>query len=113
MIPFEGKVTVYSALLFPLSTSPAHGLNKEPKAARNEIDIEKETWVKKVRTAINNEDTTTFCNELNKILEYIYFDDTCDANDDIKTFNINFVIKEFNGQTTIPTDSCYNKVFTT
>ena len=113
MIPFEGKVTVYSALLFPLSTSPAHGLNKEPKAARNEIDIEKETWVKKVRTAINNEDTTTFCNELNKILEYIYFDDTCDANDDIKTFNINFVIKEFNGQTTIPTDSCYNMVFTT
>lgn len=113
MIPFEGKVTVYSALLFPLSTSPAHGLNKEPKAARNEIDIEKETWVKKVRTAINNEDTTTFCNELNKILEYIYFDDTCDANDDIKTFNINFVIKEFNGQTTIPTDSCHNMVFTT
>ena len=113
MIPFEGKVTVYSALLFPLSTSPAHGLNKEPKAARNEIDIEKETWVKKVRTAINNEDTTTFCNELNKILEYIYFDDTCDANDDIKTFNINFVIKEFNGQTTIPTDSCHNMLFTT
>ena len=113
MIPFEGKVTVYSALLFPLSTSPAHGLNKEPKAARNEIDIEKETWVKKVRTAINNEDTTTFCNELNKILEYIYFDDTCDANDDIKTFNINFVIKEFNGQTTIPTDSCHNMVSTT
>ena len=112
MIPFEGKVTVYSALLFPLSTSPAHGLNKEPKAARNEIDIEKETWVKKVRTAINNEDTTTFCNELNKILECIYFDDTCDENDDIET-SINFVIKEFNGQTTIPTDSCHNMVFTT
>ena len=113
MIPFEGKVTVYSALLFPLSTSPAHGLNKEPKAARNEIDIEKGPLVKKVRTAINNEDTTTFCNELNKILEYIYFDDTCDANDDIKTCNINFVIKEFNGQTTIPTDGCHNMVFTT
>ena len=112
MIPFEGKVTVYSALLFPLSTSPAHGLNKEPKAARNEIDIEKETWVKKVRTAINNEDTTTFCNELNKILEYIYFDDTCDANDDIET-SINFVIKEINGQTPIPTDSCHNMLFTT
>lgn len=46
MIPFEGKVTVYSALLFPLSTSPAHGLNKEPKAASNEIDIEKEPLVK-------------------------------------------------------------------
>ena len=74
MIPFEGKVTVYSALLFPLSTSPAHGLNTEPKAASNEIVFE--PLVKKVRNAINNEDTTTFCNELNKILEYIYFDDT-------------------------------------
>ena len=66
--------------------------NKEPKTTTNLIDIEKEPPVKKRRTTINVEDTATFCNEFSKALEYMYFGDTCDENDEIKICNINFFI---------------------
>ena len=42
--------------------------------------------------AINVEDTTTFCDEFSKALEYKYFSGTCDENDDSETFDIDFVI---------------------
>lgn len=42
--------------------------------------------------------------ELSKVLECIYFGDTCDGNSDIKTCNINFTLSDFNGQAAIPTE---------
>ena len=61
--------------------------NRDLKATTNQIDIETEPPVKKARTVRNSEDPTTFCNEFSKPLEYIYFGDTCNKNDDIETCN--------------------------
>lgn len=69
--------------------------------------------VQKARPAINIKDTTTFSDESSKTLEYIYFGNTCDENNNIRTCNINFFIQDFNGQATIPTDNCQNALFAT
>ena len=61
--------------------------NRDLKAITNQIDIEKEPPVKKARTVRNSEDPTTFYYEFSKPLEYIYFSDTCNKNDDIETCN--------------------------
>ena len=39
-------------------------------------------------TSINAFNTTTFYDEFSKALEYTYFGDNCDENDDIQTCNI-------------------------
>ena len=85
--------------------------NKEYKTTANQIDIEKELSVTKVRTAINIEDTTTFCNEFRKTLGYKYFSGTFDQNDGSETFDIDFVIQNFKEQTIVPTDKYQNVLF--
>lgn len=52
-------------------------------------------WLKKSRTAANLEDTTT-CDKFHIVLQYIYFCDTSDENNDIETCNTSFVICDFN-----------------
>ena len=49
-------------------------------------------WLKKTRTATNLEDTTTCCDKFHIVLQYTYFRDTSDENNDIETCNISFVI---------------------
>ena len=85
--------------------------NKEYKTTANQIDIEKELSVTKVRTAINIEDTTTFCYEFRKTLGYKYFSGTFDQNDGSETFDIDFVIQNFKEQTIVPTDKYQNVLF--
>ena len=79
---------------------------KECKATTNQIDVENETSVKKVKTVINAEDTKTFCDEFSEEVEYIYFGD---ESDDSETSDIDFVIKNFNGQIIVRTDD-YQKL---
>ena len=82
---------------------------KECKATTNQIDVENETSVKKVKTVINAEDTKTFCDEFSEELEYIYFGDTGDESNDSETSDIDFVIKNFNGQIIVRSDD-YQKL---
>ena len=56
---------------------------------------------------INFDDTTTLCDEFSKTLNFIYFAE----NEYIKTCYINFNIQDFNEQTTIPTGSSQNALF--
>ena len=51
------------------------------------------------------------CHEFSKTLEYIYFGDIYDENDGFETSNINFLVYDFSGQATIPTDNCLNALF--
>ena len=53
-------------------------------------------WLKKARTATNLEDTTTCCDKFHTVLQYIYFCNTSDENNDIETYNTSFVICDFN-----------------
>lgn len=39
------------------------------------------------------------------------FSGTCDGYDDMEIFNTNFVIQEFNRQTTAPSDNWQNSLF--
>ena len=64
----------------------------EVNKKRTKSEYKKEAPVKKARTTINVEGTTTFCNELSKALQSIYLGDTCDENDNIKICNIDFFI---------------------
>ena len=68
---------------------------KEPNAATDQIPIQTKTLVKKNRTATNLEDTTTCCDKFHIVLQYTYFRDTSDENNDIETCNISFVICDF------------------
>lgn len=72
--------------------------NKESQATTNKIYRVKEPLVKKARTATNVEEITIVCNEFSEVLEYIYFGNICDKNDDSEICNINFGIYDFNGQ---------------
>ena len=54
------------------------GKKNKPKGAINQIDREKKSSIKKAWTTANVEDTTTFCNEFSKTLEYLYFSDPWD-----------------------------------
>ena len=65
---------------------------EECKATTNQIDVENEPPVNKVKTEINVEDTKTFYNEFNGELEYIHFGDTADESDDSETSDIDSVI---------------------
>ena len=85
------------------------GKKNKPKGAINQIDREKKSSIKKAWTTANVEDTTTFCNEFSKTLEYLYFSDPWDEKE--FGFNINFAIWDFNEQTTIPTDNNQNALF--
>lgn len=55
---------------------------------KKKLREEKEPSVKKARTTINFDDTTTLCDEFSKTLDFIYFVE----NDDIESCNINFNI---------------------
>ena len=56
--------------------------DNEHKATTNQINKER-------TSGYNVEETTTFWFEFNKALEYIYFGETCDENNHIKTSLIN------------------------
>ena len=77
--------------------------NKKAKGTTNQK-------VPKARTVTNIEDMT-FCHEFSKTLEYIRFGDIYDENDDFETRNINFLVYDFSGQTTIPTECIVCRVF--
>ena len=53
--------------------------------------MENKPPVKKVKTAINVDDTKTLWDEFSEELQYMYFDDSVDESDDSKSSNISFV----------------------
>ena len=64
---------------------------KECKSTANQIFVENKPPVKKVKTAINVDDTKTLWDEFSEELQYMYFDDSVDESDDSESSNISFV----------------------
>lgn len=58
---------------------------KECKATTNQIDVENEPPVKKVKPVKTAEDAKIFCNAFSEKLEYTYYGDTNEESDDSKT----------------------------
>ena len=64
----------------------------------------------KVKTVTNTKYTS--CDEFGEELQYIYFGNTDDESDDSESFDIDFVIQNFNRQMTVRTDDYQNLSYT-